>query len=95
MDTKCDEALMNRQDGDIGLQEGSPVAATEGYVVPQTLSKWPCASFAAFIADEHGTTALEYCFIAFLISIIAITAMTQIGAQTLINTASIIPGLAR
>ncbi|MGL4727581.1 MAG: Flp family type IVb pilin [Bosea sp. (in: a-proteobacteria)] len=95
MDTKCDEAGMKRQNGEIGLQAGSSVAADEGNAVPQERSKRPCASFAAFSADEHGTTALEYCFIAFLISIIAIIAMTQIGAQTLINTASIIPGLAR
>jgi pilus assembly protein Flp/PilA len=32
-----------------------------------------------FIADESGATALEYCFIAVLVSIAAITAWSQIG----------------
>jgi Flp pilus assembly pilin Flp len=48
-----------------------------------------------FRDDERGATALEYCFIAFLISIIAITAMTQIGTRTLANTSSVLTGFAR
>jgi Flp pilus assembly pilin Flp len=50
---------------------------------------------AGFRADEAGGTALEYCFIAFLISIAAIAAMSQIGAQTLVNTSSVLAGFAR
>jgi pilus assembly protein Flp/PilA len=35
--------------------------------------------FQSFVADESGATALEYCFIATLVSIAAITAWSQIG----------------
>jgi Flp pilus assembly pilin Flp len=49
----------------------------------------------AFLVDRNGATALEYCFIAFLISIVAISAMTQIGVQTQANTQSILIGLTR
>jgi Flp pilus assembly pilin Flp len=35
-----------------------------------------------FLADLHGTTATEYCLIGFLISIIAVTAMMNIGLST-------------
>jgi Flp pilus assembly pilin Flp len=48
-----------------------------------------------FRDEQRGATSLEYCFIAFLISIIAIVAMTQIGTQTLANTSSVLIGFAR
>jgi pilus assembly protein Flp/PilA len=37
------------------------------------------ALFQSFIADESGATAIEYCFIAVMVSIAAITAWSQIG----------------
>ena len=51
--------------------------------------------FMAFCGDERAATSLEYCFIACLISIAAITAMTQIGSQTLANTSSVLTGFSR
>jgi Flp pilus assembly pilin Flp len=50
---------------------------------------------SSFRRDESGGTALEYCFIAFLISIAAITATTQIGEKTKLNTESVLIGFSR
>jgi Flp pilus assembly pilin Flp len=52
-------------------------------------------AFISFLGDERGATSLEYCFIACLISIVAVTAMTQIGSQTLANTSSVLTGFSR
>jgi Flp pilus assembly pilin Flp len=49
----------------------------------------------SFLGNKGGATSLEYCFIACLISIVAITAMMQIGNQTLANTSSVLTGFAR
>jgi pilus assembly protein Flp/PilA len=39
------------------------------------------------LADESGATAIEYCLIAALVSVAAITALTEIGSslETLFN----------
>lgn len=47
----------------------------------------------AFVANQRGATALEYCFIATLVSIVAVGAMTSIGVQTNTLTAGVLPGL--
>jgi Flp pilus assembly pilin Flp len=49
--------------------------------------------FLRFLHCTRGTTALEYCFIGFLISIIAIAAMTSIGTRTQAMYQSAIPAL--
>mgnify|MGYP001789029479 CR=1 len=46
----------------------------------------------ALIKDQRGATSLEYCMIGFLISIIAITAMTNIGVSTNAMTSSVNAG---
>jgi Flp pilus assembly pilin Flp len=48
-----------------------------------------------FSHDECGSVPVEYAMIAVLISIIAITALTTIGARTEIHFAGIIPGLTK
>jgi Flp pilus assembly pilin Flp len=50
------------------------------------------AWFKNFLADAKGSNAIEYCMIAFLISVIAITAMTSIGVSTNTMTTSVIAG---
>jgi Flp pilus assembly pilin Flp len=51
--------------------------------------------FQGLLRDSRAATSLEYCFIAFLISIAAVTATTRIGEQTLANTSSILTGFSR
>jgi Flp pilus assembly pilin Flp len=46
-----------------------------------------------FAACASGTTALEYCFIGFLVSIAAIVAMTSIGSRTQSMYQSVLPAL--
>jgi Flp pilus assembly pilin Flp len=46
-----------------------------------------------FLRDSRGATALEYGFIAFLVSIAAITAITAIGPLLDGKFASVLPGL--
>jgi Flp pilus assembly pilin Flp len=46
-----------------------------------------------FAGNASGATSLEYCFIATLISIVAVAAWTSIGDKTLAMYTSIIPGL--
>jgi Flp pilus assembly pilin Flp len=53
----------------------------------------PSALFARFLRCTRGTTALEYCFIGFLISVVAIAAMTAIGGNTLTMYQSVLPAL--
>lgn len=45
--------------------------------------------------NERGSVPVEYAMIAVFISIIAITALTTIGARTEIHFAGIIPGLTK
>jgi len=51
------------------------------------------ALFVTFARDERGSTALEYCFIAALISIAAVTVLTQIGLTITGLTGGVIDGL--
>jgi Flp pilus assembly pilin Flp len=51
------------------------------------------ALFRTFLTDKSGATSLEYCFIAFLISIIAIAAITSIGDKTLAMYSGVLPAL--
>lgn len=51
--------------------------------------------FKKFAHDELGSVPVEYAMIAVFISIIAITALTTIGARTEIHFADIIPGLTK
>ena len=46
-----------------------------------------------FLRDRRGATALEYAFIAFLISIAAVTTLRQLGPLLEAKYASILPGL--
>jgi Flp pilus assembly pilin Flp len=46
-----------------------------------------------FLRDRRGATALEYCFIAFCISIAAIAVMREIGPALNARYAGILPGL--
>jgi Flp pilus assembly pilin Flp len=46
-----------------------------------------------FLRDRRGATALEYGFIAFLISIAAIATITAIGPLLDAKYASVLPGL--
>ncbi len=81
----------SRPSGSLG--KNSRTAKTSSAIFPSSHSYG--AMLSGFRADECGGTALEYCFIAFLISIVAISAMTQIGAQTLVNTSSVLIGFSR
>lgn len=51
------------------------------------------ALFETFARDERGATALEYCFIAFLISIAAVAVLVQIGINLNNLTGSVLDGL--
>jgi Flp pilus assembly pilin Flp len=51
--------------------------------------------FKKIAHDERGSVPVEYAMIAVFISIIAITALTTIGARTEIHFADIIPGLTK
>ncbi len=48
-----------------------------------------------FRRDEHGATAIEYCLIAVLVSIVSIGAWTAMGTNLSAMTATVIPGLTR
>jgi pilus assembly protein Flp/PilA len=49
-----------------------------------------CRTFAR---DERGATAIEYCFIAALVSIAAVTVLVQIGMNVSAMTGSVMDGL--
>lgn len=46
-----------------------------------------------FLRDRRGATALEYGFIAFLISIAAVTTIREIGPSLAAKYAGVLPGL--
>ncbi len=48
-----------------------------------------------FLRDDGGATAIEYALIASVVSIAAVTAMSQIGTRVDARFASILPGLSR
>lgn len=50
------------------------------------------AIFVTFARDERGATALEYGFIAMLISIAAVAAITQIGVNVKDLTSRVLEG---
>ncbi|WP_156410144.1 Flp family type IVb pilin [Bosea sp. Root381] len=51
------------------------------------------AILVTFTRDERGATALEYCFIAALISIAAVAVLTQIGMNVSAMTGGVLDGL--
>ena len=51
------------------------------------------AILVTFARDERGATALEYCFIAALISIAAVAVLTQIGMNVSAMTGGVLDGL--
>ncbi len=53
------------------------------------------ASFAGFLRDERGATAIEYAFIASLVSISIVAAATLIGTRLNVLFEAVIPGLSR
>ncbi|MGO4172201.1 Flp family type IVb pilin [Bosea sp. TAF32] len=53
------------------------------------------ASFAGLLRDERGATAIEYAFIASLVSIGIVGAATLIGTRLSVLFEAIIPGLTR
>lgn len=48
-----------------------------------------------FLRDEGGATAIEYALIASIVSIAAVTAMSQIGTRLETRFASVLPGFSR
>lgn len=50
------------------------------------------ARFVTFARDERGATAIEYCFIATLISIAAVGVITQIGINVSELTSRVMEG---
>lgn len=48
-----------------------------------------------FLRDERGATAIEYALIAGIVSIAAVTAMSQIGTRVDASFAGVLPGLSR
>lgn len=48
--------------------------------------------FASFVRDERGATAIEYAFIAMLISIAAVAVITQIGINVSELTGRVLEG---
>ncbi|WP_187640260.1 Flp family type IVb pilin [Bosea sp. F3-2] len=53
------------------------------------------ASFAGFLRDERGATSIEYAFIASLVSIVIVSAVTLIGTRLNALFEAIIPGLTK
>lgn len=51
------------------------------------------ASFAGLLRDERGATAIEYAFIAGLVSIVIVSAVTLIGTRLSAMMALVLPGL--
>ncbi|CAH1654897.1 Flp family type IVb pilin [Hyphomicrobiales bacterium] len=51
------------------------------------------ASLAGLLRDERGATAIEYAFIASLVSIVIVSAVTLIGTRLSALTALVLPGL--
>lgn len=51
------------------------------------------ASFAELLRDESGATSIEYAFIASLISMVIISAVTLIGTRLNTLLAGVLPGL--
>ena len=48
---------------------------------------------ADFVGDERGATAIEYAFIAGLVSMAIVAAATQIGLKVSDMLAAVLPGL--
>jgi Flp pilus assembly pilin Flp len=46
-----------------------------------------------FLRDRRGATALEYCLIAFFISIAAVATIREIGPALMTKYAAVTPGL--
>jgi Flp pilus assembly pilin Flp len=85
---------MNSQNGDGKLKKSGARAARIFSVLASGRTR-ARSRIRAFATNERGASAIEYCFIAFLISIIAIVAMTQIGVLTLANMQSVVSAFSR
>ncbi|UZF92480.1 Flp family type IVb pilin [Bosea sp. NBC_00550] len=53
------------------------------------------ASFAGFLSDERGATSIEYAFIASLVSIVILGAVTLIGTRLNTLFEGVVPGLGK